>query len=281
MSANQATFPVRRLCRVLGVSGKRLFITPWQQRPPSERAMQDGVLTERILAIHAASDETYGSPNIHAELHDEGTRVGRKRVARLMRQAAIRGVSRRRSFTVTACRDPKQRPALDLVNRRFVADMTYVPTWAGFVFLAIVLRLSVASRRSTSKGTIFKSTRLRLGNPYQSQTPLESQAITRPRKRGNSTSSSHCSAPHGLRTHDDWFGVRRIATVQRDFFSASAAKKPAGGGQSSKARGNKPLHARCVACKIGRELLGQRCVKTTSRPESPLPRGYLASALRQ
>jgi putative transposase len=116
--------------------------------------MQDLVLTERIRAIHIASDENYGSPNIHAELRDEGTRVGRKRVARLMRQAHIRGVSRRRSFVVTTQRDAKQRPAPDLVNRRFVAegpnqlwvaDLTYVPTWAGFIFLAIVL--DVWSRR--------------------------------------------------------------------------------------------------------------------------------------
>ena len=78
-------------------------------------------LTERIRAIHVASDGHYGSPNIHAELRDEGTRIGRKRVARLMRRAGIRGASRRRSFVVTTRRDPKRRPAPDLINRRFVA----------------------------------------------------------------------------------------------------------------------------------------------------------------
>ncbi len=126
----------------------------WQGRPPSQRALDDAVLTERIRAIHAASDENYGSPNIHAELRDEGTRVGRKRVARLMRVAGLRGVSRRRGFVVTTRRDPKQRPAPDLVNRKFVAegpnqlwvaDMTYVPTWARFIYLAMVL--DVWSRR--------------------------------------------------------------------------------------------------------------------------------------
>ncbi len=126
----------------------------WQERPPSPRAMADAVLTERIRAIHAVSDGNYGSPNIHAELRDEGTRVGRKRVARLMRRAGLRGVSRRRGFVVTTRRDSKQRPAPDLVKRAFtaagpnqlwVADMTYVPTWAGFIFLAIVL--DVWSRR--------------------------------------------------------------------------------------------------------------------------------------
>jgi putative transposase len=152
VSANQASSPVRSMCRVLGVSASGYYA--WQQRPPSKRAIEDGVLTERIRLIHAASDYTYGSPNIHAELRDEGTRVGRKRVARLMRQAAIRGVSRRRAFVVTTRRDPQQRPAPDLVKRQFiaasanqlwVADMTYVPTWAGFIFLAIVL--DVWSRR--------------------------------------------------------------------------------------------------------------------------------------
>ena len=152
MIANQADFSVRKLCRVLKVSPSGYYA--WQGRPPSPRAMADAVLTERIRTIHLESDETYGSPNIHAELRDEGTRVGRKRVARLMRTAGLRGVSRRRSFVVTTRRDPKQRPAPDLVQRKFVADgpnqlwvadMTYVPTWAGFMFLAIVL--DVWSRR--------------------------------------------------------------------------------------------------------------------------------------
>jgi putative transposase len=152
VTANQADFPVRTLCRVLKVSPSGYYA--WQGRPPSSRAMSDAVLTERIRTIHSASDQIYGSPNIHAELRDEGTRVGRKRVARLMRQAGLRGVSRRRSFVVTTRRDPKQRPAPDLVQRQFVADgpnqlwvadMTYVPTWAGFIFLAIVL--DVWSRR--------------------------------------------------------------------------------------------------------------------------------------
>ncbi len=152
MNANQAAFPVRRMCEVLKVSASGFYA--WQNRPPSRRALEDAVLTERIRAIHARSDGIYGAPNIHAELRDEGTRVGCKRVARLMRAAHIRGVSRRRGFVVTTLRDPKQRPAPDLVKRQFmaegpnqlwVADMTYVPTWAGFIFLAIVL--DVWSRR--------------------------------------------------------------------------------------------------------------------------------------
>lgn len=152
MRANQADYSVRTLCRLLKVSASGYYA--WQQRMPSKRMIDDAVLTERIRLIHAASDGNYGSPNIHAELRDEGTRVGRKRVARLMRKAGIRGVSRRRGFVVTTKRDPEQRAAPDLVNRQFfadapnklwVADMTYVPTWAGFIFLAIVL--DVWSRR--------------------------------------------------------------------------------------------------------------------------------------
>jgi putative transposase len=150
--ANQADFPVRTLCRTLKVSPSGFYA--WHSRPPSQRSIDDVVLSERIRAIHAASDQIYGSPNIHAELRDDGIRVGRKRVARLMRRAGLRGVSRRRSFVVTTRRDPKQHPAPDLVNRKFtadgpnqlwVADMTYVPTWAGFIYLAIVL--DVWSRR--------------------------------------------------------------------------------------------------------------------------------------
>jgi putative transposase len=152
VSANQAELAVRTMCKVLGVSSSGYYA--WARRAPSKRAIEDVVLTERIRAIHIASDENYGSPNIHAELRDEGICIGRKRVARLMRQAHLRGVSRRRSFVVTTQRNRKQPAAPDLVNRCFVAegpnqlwvaDITYVPTWAGFIFLAIVL--DVWSRR--------------------------------------------------------------------------------------------------------------------------------------
>ena len=152
MNANQAAFPVRKMCRVLGVSHSGFY--DWLNRPPSRRSMDDAVLSERIRTIHAESDSTYGMPRIRFELAEHGTRVGGKRIARLMRAAKLRGVSKRRAFIVTTQRDDKQRPAPDLVNRTFmaeaanqlwVADMTYVPTWAGFIYLAIVL--DVWSRR--------------------------------------------------------------------------------------------------------------------------------------
>jgi putative transposase len=152
VKANQARFPVYTMCRVLEVSRSGYYA--WRGQPISNRAREDAALTEHIRAIHTPSDANYGSPNIHAELRDQGTRVGRKRVARLMRKACIRGVSRRRGFIVTTHQDSRYPPGPDLVQRQFVAegpnrlwvaDITYVPTWAGFIFLAIVL--DVWSRR--------------------------------------------------------------------------------------------------------------------------------------
>lgn len=138
------------MCRVLGVSESGFHA--WSGRGLSERARSDAVLVEQIAAFHAASHGTYGSPRIHADLNEAGVRVGRKRVARLMRAAGLFGVSRRR-FVVTTTRDGA-RQAPDLVDRTFVAaspnllwvaDITYIPTWAGFLYLAIVL--DVFSRR--------------------------------------------------------------------------------------------------------------------------------------
>ncbi len=133
------------MCRVLDVSSSGYYA--WRERPPSARARKDEALTERIRAIHERSRGTYGAPRIHAELAAEGIHIGRKRVARLMRAAGLEGVSRRKGWKTTE-RDRDARPAPDLVQRAFtaegpdrlwVADITYIPTWAGFLFLAVVL----------------------------------------------------------------------------------------------------------------------------------------------
>lgn len=146
MSANQAILPVKTMCRVLGVSPSGYY--DWAQRGPSARALANAALTETIRGVHQASDETYGMPRVRAELREMGLAVSRKRVARLMRAAHLRGISRRRGFTMTTQRDRRQRPAPDLVNRQFhasqpdrlwVADMTYIPTWAGFLYLSVVI----------------------------------------------------------------------------------------------------------------------------------------------
>jgi putative transposase len=141
----RTTFPVTTMCRTLGVSPSGFWA--WVSRPPSARALADAALTERIRVIHTASRGTYGVPRVHAELADSGTRCARKRVARLMRAAGIEGVHRRRG-TRTTVRDRDAAPAPDLVNRQFVAscpnrlwvaDITYVPTWAGFLYVAVVV----------------------------------------------------------------------------------------------------------------------------------------------
>lgn len=146
MKAHQATYPVRVMCRLLGVSASGFYA--WRSRGRSTRAIKDIALTARIHAIHRRSRETYGAPRIRAELADaQGVRVGRKRVARLMRAASLRGVQRGR-WVRTTRRDPQAMEPPDRVNRNFtvsepdrlwVADITYVPTWAGFLYLAIVL----------------------------------------------------------------------------------------------------------------------------------------------
>jgi putative transposase len=133
------------MCRVLRVSPSGFYA--WRQRTPSKRTQRDAALTTQIRQFHARSDGTYGAPRIHEDLRAAGERVSRKRVARLMREVQLVGVSRRKGVRTTRrARDGHAAP--DLVQRDFtatapnqlwVADITYVPTWTGFLFLAIVL----------------------------------------------------------------------------------------------------------------------------------------------
>jgi putative transposase len=146
MSAHQASFPIATMARVLGVSEAGYYA--WRQRPLSAHAVADAALLKRVRTIHASSRETYGAPRVHAELRAGGEKHGRKRIARLMRQAGLVGASRRRDGVTTTRRDPEARPAPDLVDRDFtatapnqlwVADITFVPTANGFLYLAVVL----------------------------------------------------------------------------------------------------------------------------------------------
>jgi putative transposase len=138
-------FSIRAMCRVLEVSASGYYA--WRRRMVFVRTRENEKLQQRIRKIHDRSRQTYGAPRIHAELQDEGTRVGRKRVARLMKESGLAGVSRRKSI-ITTRRNRSARPAPDLVDRHFmadaanelwVADITYVPTWTGFLYLAVVL----------------------------------------------------------------------------------------------------------------------------------------------
>jgi putative transposase len=143
--AHQAEYPVATMCRVLEVSTSGYYA--WLKRPLSARVRRDAALTDRIAVIHAVSRRTYGAPRVHAELKEDGVKVPRKRVARIMRCAGFVGASRR-GRTCTTRRAEDARPIPDLVERNFeaigpnqlwVADITYIPTWAGFLYLAVVL----------------------------------------------------------------------------------------------------------------------------------------------
>ena len=145
----RAHHAVSRLCSVLNVSRQRYWA--WKRRPLSARRLADERLKQRILAIWRDSGETYGAPRIEAELRlGDGVRVGRKRIARLMRELQVEGVSRRRGRIRTTTPDARAPAAPDLVRRDFsasrpdetwVADITYVPTHEGWLFLATVMDL--------------------------------------------------------------------------------------------------------------------------------------------
>ena len=146
MRANQADFPIATMARVLGVS--EFGYHAWRHRKPSARAQADATLLQKVRTIHANSRKTYGAPRVHATLQARDQRHGRKRIARLMRAVGLVGASRRRGGVITTKRDKEARPAPDLVDRNFtamkpnqlwVADITFVPTASGFLYLAVVL----------------------------------------------------------------------------------------------------------------------------------------------
>jgi putative transposase len=162
VSENQAAYPIATMCRLLGVSPSGYY--EWVKRRPSRRARANAELSEQIRIAHAGSRGTYGSPRVQAELAAQGIRAGRKRIARLMAESGLAGVSRRKFVTTTMKDGGRQAP--DLVERDFtaerpdllwVADITYIPTWGGFLYLAVVLdafsRRIVGWSMSTSLAT--------------------------------------------------------------------------------------------------------------------------------
>ena len=145
IEAEKARHSVPLLCKLLGVSRSGYYA--WRRRPPSERTRFDAVLSEKIETIHRNSRATYGAPRVHAELKAIGIRCSRKRVARLMRRAKLRGCLRGRRMRTTH-KVALQQAAADLVERNFaseepdqlwVADITYVRSKEGFVYLAFIL----------------------------------------------------------------------------------------------------------------------------------------------
>jgi putative transposase len=145
IEAHRTNFPIPLMCRMLGVSKSGYY--DWRDRQPSRRSREDGALTAKIREIHRRSRETYGCPRIHAELRSLGMCCSRKRVARLMPEAGLRGCMRSRKKGTT--RRGMRAPAEDLLKRNFratqpdrvwVADITYVATQEeGFLYLAFVL----------------------------------------------------------------------------------------------------------------------------------------------
>ena len=151
MEQEKANHHIVTMCRVLGVSPSGYYA--WCKRSRSARAQADDGLLSQIHRIHHRSRRTYGAPRVHAELRAQGVRCGRKRVARLMGRAGLAGAHRRR-YRSTTRQDPTAVAAPDLVQRDFtasrpdqlwVADMTYVTTGEGWLYLATVL--DVWSRR--------------------------------------------------------------------------------------------------------------------------------------
>ena len=134
MSANRADHTVKMMCEVLKLS--RTGYYKWLKRGESKRERRDRELIDQILQIHRDTRGIYGAPRIHTELRTNGVKVGKKRVARLMREVGICGVTRRKKWRTTI-RDPKARTAPNLVEREFraieadqlwVADITEIPT---------------------------------------------------------------------------------------------------------------------------------------------------------
>jgi putative transposase len=152
IDAEKASFPLTLLCRTVRVA--RAGYYAWRKQVPAPRAVADAALTMQIQSLHRESRATYGAPRIHASLLAGGCRVGRKRVARLMRCAGLRGCGQRRPLPRTAITDPAAPVAPNHVARHFVAnrpnvlwvgDITYLPTAEGWLYLASLI--DVYSRR--------------------------------------------------------------------------------------------------------------------------------------
>lgn len=146
VAAEKVNYSVVRLCRVLEVSTSGFYA--WQRHQASHRARVDAALSERIRSVHANSHCTYGAPRVHAELRAAGTSVGKKRVARLMRIAGLAGRRPKRFRRTTISSTDTTAQPLDLVRRDFnpsapnrvwLSDITYVRTWEGWLYLAVIL----------------------------------------------------------------------------------------------------------------------------------------------
>jgi len=147
IEAGRSEFPVALMCRSLGVSKSGFYA--WASRPESERSKENKQLVAEIERVHLTSRQTYGSPRVHVELQEEGFKVGRNRIARLMRNRGIRARGRRR-YKKTTDSDHDLRVAPNVLDRNFlvhapnnawVGDITYLRTAEGWMYLAVILDL--------------------------------------------------------------------------------------------------------------------------------------------
>ncbi|MGR8947305.1 MAG: IS3 family transposase [Gammaproteobacteria bacterium] len=140
-------YSVQMMCRLLDVSRSGYYAG--KMRPESPRSKLDRALLEKIKRVHAQRNGVFGSPRIKAELDDEGCLVGQRKIAKLMRLEHLRGVPRRQ-FRVPTQRDRRHHVARNLLgqdflankpNQKWVADMTYISTKQGWLYLAVVIDL--------------------------------------------------------------------------------------------------------------------------------------------
>lgn len=148
IAAHRTQFQVKRMCRVLGVTRSGFYA--WQDRPPSERAQANQALLARIRTVYQASDQTYGSPRVQRDLHQQGVVCGHNRVARLMQLNGLVAKSKRRTRPVTTQRQAGVVPAPNRLNqdftalapnRKWVSDFTFIDTAEGWLYLAVVVDL--------------------------------------------------------------------------------------------------------------------------------------------
>lgn len=143
----QKNYPVSQLCAALGITRSSYYA--WKKRQPSQRERDTQILIEHIRRIHKLSRKSYGSPRVHAALRNQGLRCGKKRVARIMRQNGLQGRRKHRSVRTTDSKHAypvapnllNQSFQANEPNRKWVADITYIPTAEGWLYLAVIMDL--------------------------------------------------------------------------------------------------------------------------------------------
>ena len=142
---HRGEFRVIQMCQVLDVSPSGYYA--WRGRPPSAREMANRELLDKIEAVFEESDQTYGSPRVYRALKAQGVAVSRNRVARLMRLRSLRAKQVRR-FRATTKRNKRHRAApnrlkrdftTDRPNQKWLADITYIPTREGWLYLPLLI----------------------------------------------------------------------------------------------------------------------------------------------